>query len=330
MDTMFKVLVIVVVLLAVIGGFLLVIPQDQAETQTISLAINPFPASVLIFIAEEKGYFAEEGLNVETFKFSSGKLALDSMLAGGADIATTADFPIALAGLSNQEFYVIATIGQGDDIKVIARKDSGISSIQDLQGKIIATKKGGGGELFMIKLFEIEGIPLESVSITYMDPPDLPFAIVRGDIDAFIVWEPHISNAKRELGENAIIFAPKNIYGETWNLAVSKRFAEENPEAVKKFLRALIKAENFYNENREESIEITEKHSGATEEVAIAFFNNFNMEVSFGKILKNQVEEAAQWSIDQKMVTNTEPPNYDKMFKTDFLKELRPESVTID
>ncbi|MBN2067654.1 MAG: ABC transporter substrate-binding protein [Candidatus Diapherotrites archaeon] len=301
--------------------------QKQPKSNTINLAIGIVPHSVLVLIADEKGYFAEESLNVVMHEFSTGKMALDSMLAGGTDMATTADFPIALAGLAEQDFYVVASMGQGDDIKVIARKDSGINSISDLKGKRIATKKGGGGELFMLKLFSQEGIDLDSVSVIYLDPPEMPAAIARNDIDSYVIWEPHIANGEKEMGENAIVFSPKGIYGETWNIAARKDFAERNPEKVKGFLRALLKADEFFRENREAGLEIAARHSGASLDTAKAVLDEFEIGVSLDNVLKEQVLEAAEFAVEQGIVKEREIPSFGGIFNTAFLEEIKPESV---
>ncbi len=315
------------VIALVIAGAGFVAIQEQPKSNTINLAINKVPLSVLVFIAEEKGFFAEEGLNVVMHEFSSGKTSIDAMLAGGAEMSTVADFPIALAGMAEQEFYVVASMGQGDDIKVIARRDSGIISIADLKGKRIATKKGSGGELFMINLFSKEEISLGSVNLIYLNPPEMPAAIARDDVDAYIVWEPHITNGANELGENAIVFSPKGIYGETWNIAARKDFADRNPEKVKAFLRALLKADEFFRKNREAGLEIAERHSGASLETVKAILDEFEIRVSLGDILRKQVLDAAEFAVEQGIVKEREIPSFDGIFNTAFLEEISPETV---
>ena len=126
-------------LIIVVSLSLLLINQDSPTgtvvySEKIDLAINPIANSALVFIAEEKGYFTEQGLKINYHNFPTGKLALDALIGGGADIATTADVPIALAGLADQKISAIATIEYStDNIQVVARKDAGIRLPKDLK-----------------------------------------------------------------------------------------------------------------------------------------------------------------------------------------------------
>ena len=120
-------------------------PNDRPGSLTkVVLAQNPVPHSALPIIAKKKGYFKEEGLDVTVQEFTTGKLCFDAMLGGGADFSTVAETPIMYAGFSKQPVYVIATIESSPlSVKVLARKDKGVSKPGDLRGKAVGTFKGG-------------------------------------------------------------------------------------------------------------------------------------------------------------------------------------------
>ncbi|MBU0530484.1 MAG: NrtA/SsuA/CpmA family ABC transporter substrate-binding protein, partial [Nanoarchaeota archaeon] len=245
------------IVIVVVVGATFMLSQDFLTGRVISidehitLSINLVPNSALIFIAEEKGYFEEQGLIMDYKGFPTGKLALDALIGGGSDIATTADVPIALAGLANQDISVIATIEfSADNIQVVARRNSDISTERDLIGKNIATTRGGGPLFFTHKFLERHGIGISDVNLVFLNPSDMVTVLVKGDIDAFIVFEPFPFLAREEIGsDNLKIFSPSDLYGETWNIVVMKDFEKENPEVIKKFIKSLLKAETFLQEN---------------------------------------------------------------------------------
>lgn len=299
--------------------------------EELDLAINKVPNSALIFIAEEKGYFNEEGLNINYIGFPTGKLALDALIGGQVDIATTADVPIALAGLANQPFSAIATIEYStDNIQVIARKDSGIRKPTDLKGKNIATTRGGGPLFYTHKFLERYNMDISDISLINLNPSDMVTALTKGDIDAFIVFEPSPSTAKKVIGEgNIISFSPNDLYGETWNMVVMNEFEKDNKETILKFLKALIKAEKFYNENREESYEIVSRYSETEIEILKNILKRQNIGVVLNNYLTDYLDEEAEWAIEQGLTSSKNIPNYRDHIQTDYLKELEPEKVTI-
>ncbi len=295
----------------------------------VNLAINPFFNSALVFIAEEKGFFSEEGLHINYYEFSTGKLALDALIAGGADIATTADIPITLAGLADQEISMIATIEySNDNIPVIARKDSGISTPEDLKGKTIATTRGGGPLFFAHKYFERHGILFSDINHVYMNPSDMVNSLIKGDIDAFIVFEPYPYHAENELGsDKVVIFNPSDIYGETWNIVTMKKYESENPEIIDKFLRALIRAEDFLKTHKEESILIVSEYSETKTEVLEEMMNRQEYGVVITGFMEKLLENEAQWAMGMDFSKAKSIPDYSKIINPEHLIRIDPKRV---
>ena len=215
-------------------------------TPRLTLAQVPTPDSALPIIAEENGYFREEGLTVAVKEFTSGKLCFDAMLGGGADLCTVAETPLMFAGFSNQPVAVLTTIMSSDQsVKLLARSDKGVTTPEDLRGKQVGTFKGSSAEYFLAEFLLQHGMTLGDVRVTYMQPPELVTAIIRGNLSAISMWEPNIYTAEKALGDRALIFTDAKLYTETLNIASLQSFAESNGDRVSQFLRALLRAEAF-------------------------------------------------------------------------------------
>ncbi len=301
------------------------------EINEVDLAINPIPNSALVFIAEEKGYFSEQGLKINYHNFPTGKLALDVLIGGGADIATTADVPIALAGLADQDISVLATIEySNNNIQVVARKDSGIKYPLDLKNKKVATTKGGGPFFFTHKFLERYGMDVSDVKLVHLNPSDMVAALIKGDIDAFIVFEPSPAVAKKEIGEDKIItFAPTDIYGETWNIVVMDNFETQNSETIKKFIKALLKAEDFLEKNPDKSLEIVSKYSEIDKTLLVDIMKKQQYEVVLNNLIIDYPKQEAEWAIDIGISSRDSIPNYRKLVNEVYLRELKPSAVQI-
>ncbi len=106
--------------------------------------IQPFPK--VIAIAQQKGFFKDQGLEVKTVSFASGKEALNAMLANDAQIAEVAETPLVFLGFTDQSVQIFTNVTKGYNNKILARKNKGINSPSDLKGKKIAAPKGTSAE----------------------------------------------------------------------------------------------------------------------------------------------------------------------------------------
>ncbi len=98
------------------------------KIERLTMAIGMEPLNSLTIIAEEKGFFFDEGLDIEFKEYPSGKRALNQgMVSGNADIATSACTPIVFKSFKDRDFSIIATIGSSNnEIRIVARRDRGI------------------------------------------------------------------------------------------------------------------------------------------------------------------------------------------------------------
>src|SRR5947207_6040382 len=116
--------------------------SSDVPREKVTLALGREPLAALTMIALDQKFFEQAGLDVAVKKYNSGGLALKGFLAGDAELATTADIPIAFESLARQDFSIVATIGSSDnEPSIVARKDRGIEKPEDLRGKRVANQK---------------------------------------------------------------------------------------------------------------------------------------------------------------------------------------------
>ncbi|HEY0909701.1 MAG TPA: ABC transporter substrate-binding protein, partial [Bradyrhizobium sp.] len=93
-------------------------PADAEELLKARLAQNLGPISGLTIIAKARGLFEKQGLDISVSNFTSGKQCLDTVIGGGADIATTAEAPVTAAAMANQPIAFVAGM-EYSDLKTI-------------------------------------------------------------------------------------------------------------------------------------------------------------------------------------------------------------------
>lgn len=288
----------------------------------------PYPKPEVI--ARDKGFFRKEGLEVNLVYFNSGKEALNALLANGAHLANSGETPLIYLWFTGQDVEVITTMAEGYWLKVLGRKDRGIAKPIDLKGKKVASPKGTTGEFGLVEILRTNGLSMKDIEFVNLQTLSLPNAIVKGDIDAYAAWEMHVYNGQKELGDNAIVFTvDKDIYREYQNVYAKKDWLEQNQGTVKKFLRALIRAEKYILDNPDEALDIAVKETGFSREALNSVKDNYKIGVklNIGPWVR-QAEREGKWINSQKSEAERKPlPDYRKLLNSRFLKEVDPSRV---
>ena len=304
-------------------------PAGPLEKVTIGISATSLLPS-LVHIAEENGYFLEEGIDVETKGYPTGKAALEATFNGEVDMATVSDTPIVANSFERNDFAVLATIlDSARHAKALARKDKNISTPQDLVGKKVATTIGTTAHFFMVTFFTLNRIDTSDVEIVNLKPGEMVEAIVNGDVDAIFAWEPNILESQKRLGDNAIVLPSRVGYEATFNLTTKNDFIENHPESIRKIIKALAKAEEFTKDNREESVDIIASHLGADREDIDKLWDDYRFRLSLSQTLITTLEDEARWAIKSSFTDKTEVPNYLDYIHMDALEEVKPEAISI-
>jgi NitT/TauT family transport system substrate-binding protein len=218
------------------------------------MAYTGQPDCALVHVAMRKGFFAQEGLEVQPQMHTYGKAALKSVLEGNADLATAAETPIMLAALKGEKLFIVAGIfSTSNNNAIIGRKDRGVLQPRDLKGKRVGYTPGTTGEFFLESFFTANGITRNEVVLVALKPEQMVAALSKAEVDAVSTWNFPLALLQNELGENGAIFFDPQIYTQTFNLVARQESVRKNPETVKRALRALIKAEGFALQHPDEA-----------------------------------------------------------------------------
>jgi ABC-type nitrate/sulfonate/bicarbonate transport system substrate-binding protein len=328
-----KSLVILSVLIISTMLFVGCVQPEEVPEEKVNLVLGAeaslLPASV--WVAENQGYFLEEGLNLTIKEFGSGRLSFLDMLEDGVDISTVAPTPIMFNSFERQDFSIFATFVYAfNDVKVIANQDSNIRVIADLVGKKIGTPAGTTGQFFVEAFLTYNEIDVSEVMIVDIPPANLPGALNAKEVDTIVIWEPHAYNAQELLGAKAIRLPSSEIYKETFNFMVMNDFAKENSETLEKFTRAIVKATEFIQNNKNESQKIVAQRLKLDETVTNILWEDFVFEVSLEPELITTLEDEAKWAIDSNLTDKKEVPNYLNYVYSNALKQVDSSLVTIN
>ena len=299
--------------------------------EAISLGVPREPLCALVILAAERGFFAEEGVDAKIEdEYPSGKRALRGLLDGEVEMTCTAEVPIVFSSFERNDLRIIATVGTCDDEpRIIARTDRGISTPTDFQGKRIATQRASAVHYFLHVFLLRHQLAERDVQISFLKAEELPGAFDRGDIDAFSMREPFISEAQELLDGKATVFAAPGLYIKMFNLICLHEVAVSKPEAIRRVLRALLRAEKFARDDTQRAIQIVAEKLGIPNEELTSLWPSIWLRVSLGQELVEALDDEARWALDSQLTEAVEPPNYTEFVDVSFLHAIKPTAVTV-
>jgi NitT/TauT family transport system substrate-binding protein len=296
--------------------------------ERLTMAVGALNLSTPVFIALEKGYFADEGLDVVIREHAFGKLAMEDMFSGNVDIATVADTPIVFNSFIRQDFIVLATfVSNYDDAKMVVRSDRGIKTAPDLKGKKVGTTLGTSAQFFLDTYLSYHGLLNSDIKVVNMTAKDLPAALENGKIDALCTFEPYAHQAMHILRGKAVRLPKTEIYRETFNLVTMKRFAEEHPESVAKVLRGIDRAVSYIRQNKSETIAMMSRKVNLETDTLEAVWDDNIFGLSLDQSLLITLEDQARWAIKNRLTDQKRVPNYLNFISLEYLASVKPEAV---
>jgi len=301
-------------------------PSDKAEK--ITIAVTPWPASAAVYIAHEKGYFRDEGLQETLHEYPSGHLGLADLFTGKVDFSTCGDTPIARAAVNGQPATVVATLSEIDEaILIIARKDRGISKPNDLRGKRVGRVKGTTADFFLYIYLVTSYIDQKDVQVVDLEADEIVNALVSGQVDAVSTWSPFTIQLRDRLGGNAVVLEEPNFYTMTWNAVVKKEFTETRPETVKSFLRAIVRANTFIKDHPAQARAISAKHIGTDSPLYEKEWKNYDFTAELDQSLMVNLEDQARWMVTSGVGDTRQTHDFADHIYADGLKAIRPGAV---
>lgn len=238
--------------------------DDAAQNTPMNIGYLASPEHLLYFVAKEKGFFEEEGIDARLFQFTNSAEGLNATLSGKLDVGSF--------GVSAP----LAFTAKGADIVVIGGQNSGacalvcnpgrydeLKDIRNYAGKKIASVRLSTADVIFRGALLDAGIDWrkgEAQVIEMESPAATMEALKKGRVDAALIWSPYVAMAEDQGVKIAMHITDLFENNVCCRQAVMGTELKKNPERWRHFMGALIKAYDFYQTHHEETIDITEKY----------------------------------------------------------------------
>lgn len=323
----------VIVILAIVSAGLASLSCSQGgysgKAETINFGANSSGSCALVYIAQEQGFFAREGLSVNVKDYSSGVAAINAALNGEMDIIWSSEFPLVRAAFAKEGINVIAVINRFSDQYILGSRASGVNSIADLKGKEIGVPRNTISEFYLSRFLMLNGISISAVSLIDVLPAQAMEAISNGSVDAVVVWEPYSTQMKTELGDKAVNWSVQSMQQGFGIISARSDWLARNPDIVVRFLRSLVNAEDYLTHNTKEAQLIIKTRLNIDATSMGILLSESQFSISLEESLIIAMEDEARWMMKNNMTTVKEVPNLLDYIYADGLKLVKPGAVQI-
>jgi NitT/TauT family transport system substrate-binding protein len=303
---------------------------------TVTLGMLKLAGSTPFFIASEKGFFKEEGINVEYKWFDSSNAVNVAVASNNVNVGTagfTADLYNMVA--AGQKVSIIADKGREEKgyqlSAVVVHKDSSIKSIEDLKGKKIGLTTLGSSNHYMTgRLLEKHGMTVKDVELVPLNTTRNQMEALKGkNVDAVILNANNIVNTVKEGYGRVLVNVADEMPYQSVGTFISPKFAE-NKDAVVRFLRAYIKGARYYydavltkkdgqpvkGQNYDEVVKIAAKYTEQPEDI---IKDSFPFVDPNGKLLVDDIKTQIDWYTKEKLMNK--PLDVKDIVNTEYLEE---------
>jgi NitT/TauT family transport system substrate-binding protein len=265
----------------------------------IIIAINPWPGYEFLYLAEEKGFFEQAGINIQLIQLDSLSDAQRAYINNHADgIASTLIEAVQVGPLGGKpvSIVMITDYSNGGDV-IISQKN--IQTIADLKGKKVGAEVSSLGIYVLQRALVQAGMSLNDVTLVNTGQHHGEQAMTELKIDAFVSYPPVSVNLLKHPQLHTLFTSadiPKEIID---TVALSKAVIQQHPKLVSGLHQAWQLALNFYQQYPDEAVNIMAKREGLTPaEFKIALGDLVILDSSEQQALLQQADQLQQAAVN--------------------------------
>ncbi|MGE4240543.1 ABC transporter substrate-binding protein [Ramlibacter sp.] len=244
---------------ALAGTLLAAFAATGALAQTTKLRVSTIPIidTLPLQVAIAKGFFAAEGLEVDTTPVAGGAAGLPALAAGHVQIAFSNTVSTLLGAKQGLGFEIIAAGshmggGKPDIGGIISQKAGGVRTGKELEGKRFAVNtRNNIGWMYAREWVRATGGDPDKVTYVEVPFPQMPDAVRGNRAEVAFVMDPYLSAAVAT--DMQVVGWPADAVKERVPLGqyvATKTYIQQNPAVIDKFVRAYLKGVDWANANK--------------------------------------------------------------------------------
>jgi len=290
-----RVLIAVLTVLVALGSAVDALAQKPELTEVDAWLVRDPQMSAQFAVADQLGYFKQEGLKVNIRWYIAGTDLPSMWGAGNVNLGTATATMVVPIAASGQAIYNVAPqsdIGGVQQVVLGKKGQEIVKSPKDFEKLKVGMPKGASVTMAIQNFAKANGVDFTKIQFVNLAPPDAITALAKGDIDAMAAWAPWTFRAVKEAGGKVYFTGSKSsIPGKEgpvdWlqvhaGVIASGKMLKENPNTLKAIVRATRKATETINRDREAAVEIVAREMKIDKDLAreIMAYNVYTMEMN--------------------------------------------------
>jgi NitT/TauT family transport system substrate-binding protein len=253
-----KISKVVVMLLAIAFCCTAVLPGHAAEKVKVGY-LHTLAVDGQMWLAVHRGYFMEQGLELEPIVFTSGVPLMQALSGGSVDVAimgaVISNFPSRGVG----KIFLINDI-EYDTAMLFARPETGAKSIKDIKGKKVTTVKGTTAHVFLHTAMKANGMDSnKDIELVSMDMAGAVSAFIANASPFVCTWAPFQVQIRDKVPGAVMLSSAKEFYPQAAIIGgwvAANKFYDERKDVLKKIIKAWAKANDELMAKPEESLKL--------------------------------------------------------------------------
>lgn len=193
------------------------------------------------------------GMKVEWNEFQDGPAMLEALNAGSIDVGRTGNSPPIFAISAGSDLvFIAAGKSKYEGSGILVKDNSSIKTLADLKGKKVGFSKGSSSHYLIIKALKKAGLKYSDITPAFLNPGDARVAFEKGDIDAWVVWDPFTADAENSIGCHLLVNG-KGITTDRDFFVANPDYAKKNKKLLKIVMDEVQKSSDWTNTHQEEA-----------------------------------------------------------------------------
>lgn len=271
---------------------------DSGGAREMHVSVGVDPSYALDFVAKQEGFFKKHDLDVTLVQYSPAGDGVDAMIAGTIDLGAAGDANSLIKSTRGGITAVSIYETSGEYMKLVVAK--GID--EPSQIKKMGVTSGSLVEYGAIKVLENAGVDLDGVELVNAGVSEFPALLARGGIDAFLAYEPFVSQAE-EQGAKVLGVSGDWDFSYSFVVDVNQEWLAENEDMAEDYLAALKDAAAAVAKDPEASAQAVSKEIKMPVEDVRAALADVTFEVrDFTDEDLARFEDISRYLVDSKTV----------------------------